>query len=117
MEDFEKLVNQIMADASAENEPLTREEAEEVAKMEIKAKKINNYVRSCPPKAEKSAPRERKASVSAEKTALFNDLLRILDRCEGVFRENIKVLRENKLIEVKINNKIFKIDIIEQRKA
>jgi len=38
MDKFEKLVLDIMKDAEEDGEPMTREEAEEVAKMEMKAK-------------------------------------------------------------------------------
>ena len=38
--DKEKLILEIMKEAEADGEPLTREEAEEVAEMEIKAKGI-----------------------------------------------------------------------------
>jgi hypothetical protein len=58
----------------------------------------------------------RTVKVSDEKKELFDTILRNLDRCWGVYRENITVLKENKLIEVRINDKTFKIDIIEQRK-
>lgn len=54
--------------------------------------------------------------VSEEKKELFDTILKNLDRCWGVYRSNIEVLKENKLIQVKINDKIFKIDIVEQRK-
>ena len=37
VKDFDKLVNQIMADAEKDGEPVTREEALEMARMEIKA--------------------------------------------------------------------------------
>lgn len=39
MDKFEKLVNSIMADAEKDGEPVTREEAEEMAKMELNANK------------------------------------------------------------------------------
>jgi hypothetical protein len=47
---------------------------------------------------------------------LFDSIFTNLDRCEGVEPESITVLTENKLIEVKIGAKTFKIDIIECRK-
>lgn len=59
----------------------------------------------------------RKPKISDEKQALFQSILENIDRCECVERENVTVLKENKLIEVKIGEKIFKIDIIEQRKS
>ena len=48
--DKEKLINQIMADAEKDGEPVTREEAEEMAEMEIKANGIKNYVQDKPKK-------------------------------------------------------------------
>lgn len=59
MEDkFEKLVKQIMAEAEEDGEPVTREEAEEMAKMELGANKIKNYTQATVKKERK--PRERK---------------------------------------------------------
>lgn len=46
----EKLIKQIMAEALADGEPMTREEAEEVAEMEIKAKGMKHYEQSAPTK-------------------------------------------------------------------
>ena len=46
----EKLIKQIMAEAEADGEPVTREEAEEMAEMEIKAKGIKNYTQGEKPK-------------------------------------------------------------------
>lgn len=51
--------------------------------------------------------------VSDEKVALFNE---IRSNLEDVY-DFVEILKENKLIQVKINEKIFKIDLIEQRKA
>lgn len=50
--------------------------------------------------------------VSNEKVQLFNE---ICSNLEDVY-DFVEVLKENKLIQVKIGEKIFKIDIIEQRK-
>ena len=111
--DFEKLVNQIMKEAEADGEPVTREEAEEMAEMEIKAKGISNYTQG-----EKSQNKGRKpitVKVSDEKKELFQSILTNIDRCVGVERENVTVLKENKLIQVKIGKKTFKIDIIQMR--
>jgi hypothetical protein len=64
----------------------------------------------------RTATKPRIVKVSDEKKELFDTILRNLDRCWGVSRENIKILRENKLIEVNFNDKTFKIDVIECRK-
>lgn len=58
----------------------------------------------------------RTVKVSDEKKELFDTILRNLDRCDGVLRSDITVLKENKLIRVRIGEKTFKIDIIEERK-
>ena len=108
---------------------LTREEAiemwledegyldnEEQNELDEKAKKVKiDHGASAVDKSEKKEKKPREIKVSDEKQALFAGILANLDRCDGVLRENITVLKENKLISVKIGEKVFKIDIIEQR--
>jgi len=67
-------------------------------------------------KVQKSEKKPRTVKVSNEKQALFQSILRNIDRCEGIERENVRILKENKLIEVQIGEKRFKIDLIECRK-
>lgn len=72
MDKFEKLVKSIMKDAEADGEPLTREEAEEVAEMEMRAKGIHRHEGNEPkPEKEKKA-RERR--VDAEKGKILQTL-------------------------------------------
>lgn len=52
---FEKLVLEIMKEAEADGEPITKEEAEEMAKMEMGAKEIKRYE-----KAETTAPKKKR---------------------------------------------------------
>lgn len=114
MDKFEKLVLEIMKEAEADGEPVTREEAEAMAIMELGAKEnVKRYETSDKPRKKSEKPRTVK--VSDEKKNLFDCILRNLDRCEDVERENITVLKENKLISVQIGNRTFKIDVIEQR--
>jgi len=56
--DKEKLIAQIMSDYEKDGEPITREEAEEVAEMEIKANASRHYEQSA--KERKPTTRERK---------------------------------------------------------
>ena len=42
---------------------------------------------------------------------LFNEILEDLRK----YYENVEILKENKLIQVKTGGKVFKIDLIEQR--
>ena len=62
----------------------------------------------------KKSEKPRTVKISDEKRMLFSEIIANL---EAVFMENVNVLKENKLIEVKIGEKIFKIDVIEQRPA
>lgn len=88
---------------------------EEQAELDEKAKEVKvNFVDAREVKAKK----ERKPvvkKVSDEKKMLFDSIVQQLDRCELVERENVTILNENKLIQVKIGNKTFKIDLIECR--
>lgn len=61
----------------------------------------------------KALRKPRTVKISDEKQMLFKYIL------GGLLNdfEKVKVLTENKLISVEIDGKIFKIDIVEQRKA
>ena len=109
MDKFEKLVQEIMRDAKKENEPLTREDAEEVAKMELKVKKIKRYEGT---KQKKKQNKPKNVKVSDEKQELFAKMYDFLHKNY----ENVEIINENKLILVKINDKKFKIDLIQSRK-
>ena len=114
MDKFEKLVFEIIQDAKKDGEPVTREEAEEMAKMELGAKQIKRYEQAEKPRKKREKPKTVK--VSDEKISLFCTILDSLDQNEHVERENIKVLKPNKLIQVTINGINFKIDLIQSRK-
>ena len=67
----EKLINSIMKEAEADGEPVTREEAEEMAEMEIKANTdIKRYEQSEKPR--KKAEKVRK--VDEEKKVLLQNV-------------------------------------------
>ena len=64
---------------------------------------------------QKKPTKERKKpekKVSDEKKELFSEILSDL---EDVYKGNVEVLNENKLISVRIGDKLFKIDVIETR--
>ena len=86
-------------------------ENEEQTALDEKASKVKISVeaRASAPTKEK---RPRTTKVSDEKKELFSEILSDL---EDVYKENVTVLKENKLIEVKMGGKTFKIDIVEQR--
>lgn len=76
MEDkFEKLVKQIMAEAEEDDEPVTREEAEEMARMELGANEIKNYTQATVKKERKL--RERKVDETKKEIlqAIYDTLI------------------------------------------
>ena len=104
--DLNKLAEQIFKECKKDGEPISMEDALEMAKMEIGAKGLTNAGKSVDNPEKPRKPKTVK--ISDEKKELFKRVLSIFD-------ENAVVLKENKLIQVKIGEKIFKIDIIEQR--
>ena len=85
---------------------------EEGEEMTQKAKEIRRYEQ----KAEKSdnkPAKKRTVKISDEKVALFAVITASLAESDMQF----EVLKENKLIQVSVGGKIFKIDLIEQRKG
>ena len=80
----------------------------EVAKMN----KITQNIHGAREKGKKTSKKPKTVKVSTEKTELFNEILQNLTENH----QNVKILNQNKLISVEINGKIFKIDLIEQRK-
>lgn len=88
------------------------EENEEQNALDEKAKKIKvNHGAGDSGKGKNS--KSRTVVVSDEKKALFEN---IFGNLAEIYGENAKIEKENKLIIVKIGEKTFKIDIIEQRK-
>lgn len=86
---------------------------EEQAELEQKAKdnRITATIHDAGNKEKRKATKPKTVKVSDEKQQLFNEILSNLEDCY----ENIEVLKKNKLIQVKIGEKVFKIDLIEQR--
>lgn len=112
MTTIEKLAEKIYKECLKEGEPVTMKEALEMAEMEAKTKENRRYEGGERKNEEKKS---RTVKISDEKKELFSTILQNLTRTIGVERENITILKENKLIECIVNGKIFKIDIIETR--
>ena len=87
------------------------EEDEEQTKLDEKASKvrIDKDIIQKKPKKERKKPEKK---VSDAKKELFNEILSDL---QGIYKENVEILNENKLISVRIGEKLFKIDVIETR--
>lgn len=108
---FENLVKQIMKQCEQDGEPVTKEEAEEMAKMELGAKEIKIDARADAPKAEKAEKRRRTVKYSDEKIELFNDLKEYLTNKY----ENVVVVKENGSFSLEIGEKSFNLNIVEHR--
>lgn len=63
----------------------------------------------------KKSEKPRTVHVSDEKKVLFEAVRASLERFCAENEGNCQILKENKLFEVKIGEKTFKIDLIEQR--
>ena len=85
---------------------------EEQEELDNKAKKVKiQHCASAVDKTEKEK-KPRVVKISDEKQALFGE---ILSNLEDVYPNSVEIVKENKLLTVKIGGKTFKIDIIEQR--
>ena len=91
MKNLEKLALEIMAECERDGEPVTKEEALEMAKMEASDKETRRYEKSDTPR--KKTTRERK--VDEEKKNLFD-----------YFRVLIESLADTDLISVKTESEI-----------
>lgn len=87
-------------------------ESEEQNALDEVAKKvkIDHKAKADKPKKEQ---KPRVVKVSDTKKMLFSE---IYSNLNSLFGENVKIEKENKLIIVEIDEKTFKIDLIEQRK-
>lgn len=88
------------------------EEDEELEELDAKAKAVKIDHGAVAEKPRKKSDKPRTVKTSDEKKDLFAGIL--ADLTEN-YAENIRILKENKLIEVKIGEKTFKIDVIETR--
>ena len=85
---------------------------EEQVALDEKDKKVKiNHGASAIDKSTKEK-KERKVVVSDEKQALFSE---ILSNLQDIYKNSVEIVKENKLLTVKIGEKTFKIDIIETR--
>ena len=86
---------------------------EEQAELDAKAKKVKiDHGASAVDKTKSKEKKSRPKVASDEKQTLFSQ---IFDNLNEFYGENAQIEKENKLIIVKIGEKTFKIDLIEQR--
>lgn len=103
----EKLIEQIMYECEKDGEPVTREEAEEMAEMEIKANKSRHYEKSDKPR--KSTTKERK--VNPTKKHLLGCCKTLL---EGLGAKTLNVKTETEITFV-FDNEEYSLKLIKHR--
>ena len=87
---MEKLIEEIMREAARNNEPLTYDEAAEIARLEIADKQRRHYETSDKPR--KPTKKERK--IDSAKLYLINTLLFALNNDEEITVTNVKTETE-----------------------
>ena len=86
---------------------------EEQAELDAKAKKVKiDHGASAMDKTKSKEKKPRPKVASDEKKELFDE---IFSNLQDIYKENARIEKENKLIIVKIGEKTFKLDLIEQR--
>lgn len=86
---------------------------EEQNELDEKAKKVKiNHQASAVDKTQTKEKKPRVVKISDEKQKLFNEIYHNLVEIYG---GQVEIVKENKLLTVKINEKTFKLDLIEQR--
>jgi len=108
MDKFEKLVKEIMAECEADGEPVTIEEATEMAKMEMGEKEIKRYEKADKPKQNRK-PKERK--VDEEKGRLLADIKTLL---EGLGAD-VQAVKTETEIKFGFNNNSYTLKLTKHR--
>lgn len=86
---------------------------EELEELDSKAKKVKiDHQASAIDKTEKKDRKPRTVKVSDTKQVVFANIHNFLVETYG---ENVEIVKENKLLSLKIGDKTFKVDLIEQR--
>lgn len=104
-----QLTNQQAIDTWLSDNGYEEDEEQENLEKIAKKVKINHQIEIKKPEKERKTVVRK---VSDEKKELFSEILSDL---EDVYRNSVEVLNENKLIQVKIGDKSFKINITETR--
>ena len=94
-----------------EDEGYLENEEQEILETKAKENHITATIHEAGDKVKRKRSTPRTVKVSDEKQQLFNEITETLE----VSGLEFEILKENKLIQVKIGEKVFKIDVIEQR--
>ena len=106
--DKEKLIADIMKRAELDGEPVTREEAEEMAEMEIKAMDIVNYA-----EAEEKKPRKKREVKKDPIKVEFINFLADLLLTNNV--NDVTIVNEQKEIAFTIGTDNYSLSLIKHR--
>ncbi len=109
--DKEKLIQSIMKQAKLDGEPVTREEAEEMAEMEIGAKAISNYAQE--EESEQKPRKKRTVKKDLVKVAFIHYLEEWLLTASV---EDVKIVNEQKEVSFRINGEDYSLSLIKHRK-
>lgn len=109
MDKKEKLILSIMKSAEADGEPISREEAEEMAEMEINAKGISEYAQS----SEKKPRKKREVKKDAVKIALIE---RLSDFIQRDIASYVEITNDQRTIEFVLNGENYSITLTKHRK-
>lgn len=107
MDKKEKLILSIMKSAEADGEPISREEAEEMAEMEIKAKGITEYAQ-----AEKKPRKKREVKKDETKITLIK---RLADFMQEIATD-VEVTNDQRTIEFVVMGENYSITLTKHRK-
>ena len=108
MEDREKLIAEIMADAEKDGEPVTREEAEEMADMDLGAKEITRREVADKPKEKK----KREVKLDERKVDLIGQVKEWLEDCGF---EGVVVVNPQREVGFLVNGESYSLTLTKHR--
>lgn len=108
MDKREKLIQTLIAEAEKDGEPITREEAEEMADMEIKANGFKDYTQS----AEKKPRKKREVKLDDVKV---NFIKKLEEKLLTMDIENVTIVNVQKEISFNIGTDNYSLSLIKHR--
>lgn len=112
-EKLEKIAKSIFNECKKDNEPVTIDEAFEMAKMELNAKK-NFKLYELDKTKKRTIIREKK--IDEDKLQLIQDIKYYLNQLNYIKNETIKIVNDQKEITFDIEDNNFSINLIKHRK-
>lgn len=111
--DKEKLINQIMKECADNGEPVTKAEAEEMAEMELKAKKD---CRRYEGDTKKRKTANRTIKIDEEKVAIIENVAHQLARFVKPNAENITIVNQQREITFTVGENEYSLTLTKHRK-